>query len=68
MKRKALIRKIDDHTYVFEGRTMINDVCKTMGLPTDTFDDVRGDSDSLAGLILELGGIYSTIERCDCER
>ena len=49
-------KKIDDHTYVFEGRTMINDVCKTMGLPTDTFDDVRGDSDSLAGLILELAG------------
>lgn len=49
-------KKIDDHTYVFEGRTMINDVCKLMGLPTDTFDDVRGDSDSLAGLILELAG------------
>jgi len=49
-------KKIDDHTYVFEGRKMINDVCKTMGLPTDTFDDVRGDSDSLAGLILELAG------------
>jgi CBS domain containing-hemolysin-like protein len=49
-------KKIDDHTYVFEGRTMINDVCKLMGLPTDTFDEVRGDSDSLAGLILELAG------------
>jgi gliding motility-associated protein GldE len=49
-------KKIDEHTYVFEGRTMINDVCKLMGLPTDTFDDVRGDSDSLAGLILELAG------------
>jgi putative hemolysin len=49
-------KKIDEYTYVFEGRTMINDVCKQMGLPTDTFDDVRGDSDSLAGLILELAG------------
>ncbi|MGB8194642.1 MAG: gliding motility-associated protein GldE [Chitinophagaceae bacterium] len=49
-------KKIDDYTYIFEGRTMINDVCKMMGLPPDTFDDVRGDSDSLAGLILELGG------------
>ncbi|HYF32120.1 MAG TPA: gliding motility-associated protein GldE [Chitinophagaceae bacterium] len=49
-------KKIDDSTYIFEGRTMINDVCKVMDLPQDTFDDVRGDSDSLAGLILELGG------------
>jgi len=35
---------------------MINDVCKTMNLPVDTFDQVKGDSDSLAGLILELAG------------
>lgn len=49
-------KKLDDSTYIFEGRTMINDVCRMMGLPPDTFDDVRGDSDSLAGLILELGG------------
>lgn len=49
-------KKIDDSTYIFEGRTMINDVCRMMGLPPDTFDEIRGDSDSLAGLILELGG------------
>ncbi len=48
--------KQDDGSYVFEGRTMINDVCKTMNLPVDTFDNVKGDSDSLAGLILELAG------------
>ena len=46
----------EDGTYIFEGRTMINDVCKTMNLPVDTFDQVKGDSDSLAGLILELAG------------
>jgi len=33
---------------------MINDVCRTMNLPSDTFDGVRGESESLAGLILEL--------------
>ena len=33
---------------------MINDVCKAMNLPVNTFDLVRGESDSLAGLILEL--------------
>lgn len=48
--------KIDDFNYVFEGKTMINDVCKAMHLPAQTFDSVRGDSDSLGGLILELAG------------
>jgi putative hemolysin len=49
-------RRLEDGSYVFEGRTMINDVCKAMGLPPDIFDKVRGDSDSLAGLLLELSG------------
>lgn len=35
---------------------MINDVCKIMELQTDTFDQVKGESDSLAGLVLELAG------------
>jgi gliding motility-associated protein GldE len=51
-------KKIDDHNYIFEGKTMINDVCKAMNLPVDTFDLVRGDSDSLAGLVLEIAGEF----------
>ena len=49
-------RQLEDGSYIFEGRTMLNDVCKAMNLSVDTFDQVRGDSDSLAGLILELSG------------
>ena len=49
-------RRLDDGSYIFEGRTMLNDVCKAMNLSVDTFDKVKGDSDSLAGLILELSG------------
>jgi putative hemolysin len=49
-------KKQEDGSYIFEGRTMINDVCKTMNLSVDTFDQVKGDSDSLAGLLLELAG------------
>jgi putative hemolysin len=48
--------KQEDGSFIFEGRTMINDVCKAMNLSVDTFDNVKGDSDSLAGLILELAG------------
>ena len=54
-------KKIDDQHYIFEGRTMINDACKMMGLPIDTFDGVRGDSDSLAGLVLEIAGQFPKI-------
>jgi gliding motility-associated protein GldE len=47
-------QKLNDRTYVFEGKTLINDFCKVLSLKPDTFDDVIGDSDSLAGLLLEL--------------
>jgi gliding motility-associated protein GldE len=49
-------RRLEDGSYIFEGRTMLNDVCKTMNISVDTFDKVKGDSDSLAGLILEISG------------
>lgn len=53
---EAVFKKLDDNNYIFEGRTMINDVCKAMELPLDTFNAVKGESDSLAGLVLELAG------------
>ncbi len=54
-------KKIDDFTYIFEGKTMINDVCKAMSLPADTFETIRGDSDSLAGLVLEIAGEFPQV-------
>lgn len=48
--------KVDDHTYVFEGKIMLPDLCRVLQLPLNTFDEVKGDSDSLAGLLLELAG------------
>jgi putative hemolysin len=45
--------KQEDGTYIFEGKTMINDVCRILNIPSTTFDEVKGESDSLAGLILE---------------
>jgi len=49
-------KKIDDHTYIFEGSTMLRDVCKVLQLPVNTFDEVRGDNESLGGLINEISG------------
>ena len=54
-------RRQEDGSYIFEGRTMLNDVCKTMNIPADTFDQVKGDSDSLAGLILEISGDFPKV-------
>ncbi len=54
-------RKVDDSTYLVEGKTMIHDMCKLMQLPPDTFDGVRGDSESVGGLMLELAGEFPQI-------
>jgi gliding motility-associated protein GldE len=51
-------RKLDDNNYIFEGKTMIHDICRMMGLPMDTFDKVKGDSESIGGLVLELAGEF----------
>jgi len=54
-------RRIDDHNFVFEGKTAINDACRLMGEPTDTFENIRGESDSLAGLVLEISGKFPAV-------
>jgi len=60
-EEESVNRKVDEHTYIFEGKTMIHDMLKTMRLPMNTFDSVRGESDSLAGLVLELAGAFPTV-------
>lgn len=56
-------KKLDDNNYIFEGKTPITDVCRIMGLDLDTFDDVKGESDSLAGLVLELAGDFPALNK-----
>ncbi len=46
--------KLDANTYVFEGKTSLNDFCKITGSDTSTFDEVKGESESLGGLLLEI--------------
>jgi gliding motility-associated protein GldE len=55
------IRKIDENTFVFEGKTTVNDACKAMKISPDTFDSIKGESESMAGLVLELSGEFPTI-------
>lgn len=53
---EVIYQRIDDRNYVFEGKTMLNDVYRIIGLDTDAFDEVKGEADSLAGVLLEMVG------------
>jgi len=53
-----LAKKLDDANYMFEGKTLINDVCRIIAVPVSIFENVRGESDSLAGLLLEIAGKF----------
>lgn len=58
--------KLSYNTYVFEGKTLLSDFCRILHIDDDEFDDVEGDADSLAGLLLELKGDFPSIhERID---
>ena len=48
--------RIDEYNFIFEGKMMINEACKLMNLPNRVFDAIRGDSETVAGLVLELAG------------
>lgn len=55
---QSVNKKLDENNYIFEGKTMIHDVCKALKVPSKTFDNLRGESDSLAGLFLEIAGEF----------
>ena len=58
--------RINSNTYVFEGKTLLSDFYKILDLDDETFEDVEGDADSLAGLLLEIKGDFPELhERID---
>ncbi len=52
--------RINQNTYIFEGKTSLSDFYKTLDIDDD-FADVEGDADSIAGLLLEMKGDFPTI-------
>jgi gliding motility-associated protein GldE len=46
--------KVDKDTFIFESKTSLNDFCKTVEVDISLFDEVRGESESLGGLLLEI--------------
>jgi len=53
--------RINANTYVFEGKTLLSDFYKVLRLDDDTFEDIEGDADTLAGLMLELKGDFPVV-------
>lgn len=60
-EEENIVRKVDSNTYIAEAKIMLYDLCRTMSLPIDTFDAVKGESDSLAGLVLEIAGEFPAV-------
>ncbi len=54
--------KLSDGNYIFEGKSLLNDVCRIIGVDSYYFDNEKGESDSLAGLIIEMTGAIPKIE------
>jgi putative hemolysin len=49
-------KKIDDKTFLIDGKAPISDACSMMEISSSTFDSVRGESETMGGLVLELAG------------
>jgi len=48
--------KLDNNNYVFEGKTALNDFYRILNIEGEEFEESKGESDSLAGFILEITG------------
>ena len=51
---ESFYRRLNENTYIFEGKTHIIDMVRVLGLDDDTFEDVEGRAETIAGLMLEI--------------
>ena len=53
--------KINDHTYIFEGKTVLKDFYRIVKMDDENillFDEKRGEAETLAGFLLEISGNF----------
>ncbi|WP_036876827.1 gliding motility-associated protein GldE [Xylanibacter oryzae] len=60
-EEKAFVR-LNKNTYIFEGKTLLSDFYKILKVDDEIFEDIEGDADTLAGLMLELKGDFPKIQ------
>ncbi len=53
---ETFYKELGPHHYIFEGKTQLTDITRIMDIPNDAFEAFRGESDTIAGLFLELTG------------
>jgi putative hemolysin len=62
-EEESMVKKIDDFHYLVEGKTPIIDLCNFIEISSGFFDTVKGESDTVAGLFLELAGAFPTLQQ-----
>jgi gliding motility-associated protein GldE len=62
-EEEAMVKKIDEFHYMVEGKTTIMDLCNYIEISTSFFDAVKGESDTVAGLFLELAGEFPSLQQ-----
>lgn len=60
-EEQAFFTQTGENEYIFDGKTMLNDFYKVVDCDENIFDDVKGEADTLAGLILEIKGEFPKI-------
>lgn len=54
-----IFSKLDDYTYVFEGKTTLKDFYRVVKLADDElFEGRKGESETIAGFVLEISGSF----------
>lgn len=59
---ESYYRKLGPGSFAFDGKTLLNDFYKVTELDDELFDDVKGESETVAGLLLELKGGFPTLK------
>lgn len=55
-KEEEMYQQMDERTFILEGKISLHDFCKVIDKNPATFEEVKGESESLGGLLLELHG------------
>ena len=52
-QENAIYSKLDENTYIFDGKTLLNDFYRLIKIDGSEFEKSKGESDTLAGFLLE---------------
>lgn len=58
---EATYTRVNGNTYIFQGKTFLSDFCKVLDVEDDEFEEVQGEADTMAGMLLELKGDFPKI-------